>query len=76
MSVIAFVKGTSTSCWPGCFCFWFQGHTAFITHGLGLTLLFYNCSLFRAACLELFPSKVLASPGVIPASSFLGVADS
>jgi hypothetical protein len=47
--VIAFTNGTSTSCWPRCFCFWFQRHISFIPRGLGLVLLFSSCSVLKAA---------------------------
>jgi hypothetical protein len=33
--------------WPWRFCFLYRRHTAFISHELGLVLLFANCSILR-----------------------------
>jgi hypothetical protein len=50
--MIAFVYGTSPSCWPQRFCFLSRRSTALIPLGLGLALLFCNCSLLSAARLK------------------------
>jgi hypothetical protein len=51
-SVIAFMKGTSTSCWPRSFYFRARWHPDFILCGLGLVLLFPSYSLLSAARLQ------------------------
>jgi hypothetical protein len=51
-SEIPFLDGTSTSCWPQSFCFWFRGRPPFHPRGLELKQLLPNCSLIRAARFE------------------------
>jgi hypothetical protein len=46
------MNGTSTSCWGQYLFSQFLRHPAFLPCGLGLMLLFSNCSLLRAACPE------------------------
>jgi hypothetical protein len=62
-SVIILMNGTSMSCWPRHFC-WSQWRTGFIPPGLGLTLLFPNCSYLRAPHLELHDPFANAHPSV------------
>jgi hypothetical protein len=47
----------------------------FIPCEFGLTLLFPNCSLLRAARIECISAKVSVGPGVLPSSSLQGVTE-